>query len=110
MRRSIRLAAGLSTALAAVTLLAPLLWLGWSAQQEIVGAYSGLRAFLTHPSGNSTVPERYSRLGDWLAQQRLHLQGDLQGVSDALKGWPRPYDDKRPCWPEDSDDRWPGCF
>ena len=35
------LAAGLSTALAAVTLLAPLLWLGCSAQQEIVGAYSG---------------------------------------------------------------------
>ena len=85
------LAAGLSTALAAVTLLAPLLWLGWSAQQEIVGAYSGLRAFLTHPPEIPDFLKDIPWLGDWLAQQRLHLQGDPQGVSDALKGWLRAH-------------------
>lgn len=81
------LAASLAVGLAALTLFAPMLWLGWVAQQEVGGVYRALLAFVAAPP---EVPE-YLRgipwLGDWLAQQRALLLVDPQGVIAALKAW-----------------------
>ena len=81
------LVAGLATLLAAITLFAPLLWLAWLAQQEVAGVYAGARAFLTSPPEIPSFLRDIPGLGDWLAQQRLHLLGDPQGVADTLKAW-----------------------
>jgi len=81
------LAASLSTALAALTLFAPLLWLVWLAQQEVAGFYAGLRAFVTHPPEVPAFLFGLPWLGDWLAQQRAQLLADPQGAIGAVKDW-----------------------
>jgi predicted PurR-regulated permease PerM len=81
------LAASLAVGLAALTLFAPVLWLGWVAQQEVGGVVRALLAFVAAPP---EVPEfllSLPWLGDWLAQQRALLLADPQGVVAALKVW-----------------------
>ena len=81
------LAAGLATAVAAITLFAPLLWLAWIAQQEVVTVYNGVRAFVSNPPDIPAFLRDVPWLGDWLAQQRLQLLGDPQEITNAVKGW-----------------------
>lgn len=81
------LAASLAAGLAALTLFAPLLWLGWVAQQEVGGVYRALLAFVAAPP---RLPEwllGVPGLGDWLAEQRALLLADPQGVITSIKAW-----------------------
>ncbi len=88
------LAAGLSTLLAAITLLVPLLWLAWLAQQEITGVIAGLRTLLAYPPEIPKFLLDIPWFGEWLTQQRQHLLGDPQGVSEAVKVWLRAHTDQ----------------
>ena len=88
------LAAGLSTLLAAITLLVPLLWLAWLAQQEIAGVFAGLRTLLASPPEIPKFLLDIPWFGEWLTQQRQHLLGDPQGVSEAVKIWLRAHTDQ----------------
>ncbi len=81
------LAAGVATTIAAITLFAPLLWLVWLAQQEVSAVYNGVRAFMANPPDIPAFLRDIPWLGDWLAQQRLQLLGDPQGVAHAVRGW-----------------------
>jgi predicted PurR-regulated permease PerM len=81
------LAASLAVGLAAVTLFAPVLWLGWVAQQEVGGVYRALLAFVAAPPEVPEMLRGIPWLGDWLAQQRALLLVDPQGVIAALKAW-----------------------
>lgn len=81
------LAASLSTALAALTLFLPLIWLIWLAQQELSNAYPALQAFLANPP---PVPEALRNLpwvGDWLAYQQSALVANPQGLTSVIKAW-----------------------
>lgn len=81
------LAASLSTLLAGLTMLAPLVWLVWLAQAEIGRLGPALQAFIAAPP---ILPEWLAGLpwlGEWLAQQREWLVADPQGVSAAAKAW-----------------------
>ena len=80
------LAASISTALAAIMLFLPLIWLVWIAQKELANVYPALQAFLALPLH---VPESLKSvpwLGDWLTQQ-ADLLADPQGISAAIKAW-----------------------
>jgi len=81
------LAASLSTAVAALTLFAPLLWFVWLAQQEVAGFYAGLRAFVTHPPEVPELLRGTPWLGDWLTEYRALLLADPQGAISAAKAW-----------------------
>jgi len=81
------LAASLATLLAALTLFAPMLWLGWVAQQEVGGVYRALLAFVAAPPEVPEFLRGLPWLGDWLAQQRAFLLADPQGVIAAVKAW-----------------------
>ncbi len=81
------LAASLATALAALTLFAPLLWLGWVAQQEVGGVYHALLALVAAPPALPDWLLNLPWLGDWLAQQRALLMTDPQSVVAAVKAW-----------------------
>lgn len=81
------LAASLSTALVALTLFLPLIWLVWLAQQELSNTYPVLQDFLTNPP---PVPEAFRGLpwlGDWLVHQQATLVANPQGVSSVIKAW-----------------------
>jgi predicted PurR-regulated permease PerM len=80
------LAASISTALAAITLFLPLIWLGWLAQKELANVYPAVEAFFSAPI---QVPDRLNNmplLGDWLKQQGDML-ANPQGISAAIKAW-----------------------
>ena len=81
------LAASLAVGLAALTLFAPVLWLGWVAQQEVGGVVRALLAFVAAPPDVPEFLRGIPWLGDWLAQQRALLLADPQGVITALKAW-----------------------
>lgn len=81
------LAASLSTALAALTLFAPLLWFIWLAQQEMAGFYAGLRVFVAQPPAVPAFLLGLPWLGDWLSEHRAQLLADPQGVITAVKAW-----------------------
>jgi len=81
------LAASLAVGLAALTLFAPVLWLGWVAQQEVGGVVRTLLAFVAAPPDVPEFLRGIPWLGDWLAQQRALLLADPQGVITALKAW-----------------------
>jgi predicted PurR-regulated permease PerM len=81
------LAAFLATALLALTLFLPLIWLIWLAQQELVHLYPALQAFLANPP---PVPESLRNipwLGDWLMHQQASLIANPQGASSVIKTW-----------------------
>lgn len=81
------LAASLATALAAITLFLPLVWLAWLAQQEISRVYPALQTFLTEPPPVSETLRGLPWLGEWLVQQQTILIANPQGVSAAVKTW-----------------------
>jgi len=81
------LAASLTTLLAALTLILPLLWFIWLAQQELSNVYPALQSFLANPP---PVPEHLLGLpwmGDWLVQQQASLAAHPQGLTVAIKTW-----------------------
>lgn len=81
------LAASITTALAALTLLLPLVWLVWVAQLELSNAFPALQNLLTHPP---PVPEPLLNipwLGEWLVQQQASLSSNPQGLSQVIKTW-----------------------
>ncbi|OGV76532.1 MAG: AI-2E family transporter [Methylotenera sp. RIFCSPLOWO2_02_FULL_45_14] len=81
------LAASLSTALAALTLFLPLIWLAWLAQQELSNAYPALQAFLANPPPVPEALRGLPWLGDWLVHQQATLVANPQGVSSVIKAW-----------------------
>ncbi len=81
------LAASLATLLATLMLFAPLLWLGWLAQQEIGRLYPALQAFLLAPPAIPDWLLELPWLGEWLAQQRAALLADPQSADAAIKAW-----------------------
>jgi predicted PurR-regulated permease PerM len=80
------LAASISTALAAVTLFLPLLWLVWLAQNELTNAYPALQAFLAAPIQVSESLKNVPLLGDWLRQQ-ADVLANPQGFSAIARAW-----------------------
>jgi predicted PurR-regulated permease PerM len=80
------LAASISSALAAITLFLPLLWLAWLAQKELANVYPALQAFFAAPIH---VPESLKSvpwLGDWLRQQ-ADVLANPAGISAMIKTW-----------------------
>ncbi|HLA33527.1 MAG TPA: AI-2E family transporter [Rhodocyclaceae bacterium] len=81
------LAAGVATALAALTLIAPLLWLAWLGQQEVGRLYGALQTYIAAPPPLPDWLQGIPWLGDWLAQQRVRLLSDPQGMNLAVRAW-----------------------
>lgn len=81
------LAASLATALAALTLFLPLIWLIWLAQQEISNAYPALQAFLAKPPPVPETLRDLPWLGDWLVHQQAYLTANPQGASSVINAW-----------------------
>lgn len=80
------MAASISTALAAIVLFLPLIWLAWIAQKELANAYPVLQAFFAAPLH---VPEKLQNipwLGEWLKQQ-ADILANPQGISAFIKAW-----------------------
>ena len=80
------LAASISTALAAITLFLPLLWLAWLAQKELANVYPALQAFLAAPVYVPQSLKTMPWLGDWLRQQ-ADVFANPQGISALIKTW-----------------------
>jgi predicted PurR-regulated permease PerM len=81
------LTAAITTALAALTLFVPLIWLAWLAQKELANIYPALQTFFATPI---QVPESLKNLpwlGDWLAQQQAHWAAHPDGLTSAIKIW-----------------------
>ena len=78
------LAASISTALAAIMLFLPLIWLVWIAQKELANVFPALQAFFAAPIYVSESLKSVPWLGDWLTQQ-AGLLADPQGISAAIK-------------------------
>ncbi len=81
------LAASLTTLLAALILIAPLIWLGWLARQEIGQLYPALLAFVAAPPPAPDWLLEVPWLGDWITRQRDLLLSDPQGVNAAIRAW-----------------------
>ena len=80
------LAAAIATALAALTLFLPLIWLAWLAQKELANIYPALQAFLAAPI---LVPDTLKNM-PWLGnllQQQAELLANPQGISTIIKAW-----------------------
>ncbi len=80
------LAAAVSTALAAITLFLPLIWLAWLAQKELVSIYPALQFFLTEPLQLPEFIKNLPWLSDWLKQQ-TDLIANPKSLSDAVNLW-----------------------
>ncbi|MDO8294080.1 MAG: AI-2E family transporter [Gallionella sp.] len=81
------LAAGLATVLAGLTLVIPLSWLIWLAQDETGRLYPAIRSFVAAPPELPIWLAGVPWLGDWLGHQRMALLADPQGVIVAAKTW-----------------------
>lgn len=81
------LAASIATALAVLTLFAPLLWLAWLGQQELGRIYPAVQIFITAPPVPPVWLQRLPWLGEWLMQQRASLLSDPQGLAFLVKTW-----------------------
>ncbi|MDY0268543.1 AI-2E family transporter [Trichloromonas sp.] len=81
------LAAGLMTALVALTLFLPLFWLGWLAQQEVSRLYPLFQEFVTLPPPVPDWLRGVPGLSDWLSQKRELLLADPHSVIAAGKIW-----------------------
>lgn len=79
------LAASLTTLLAALTLLMPLLWLIWLAQQELRQVYPALQSLLANPPPLPEPLKTLPWLGEWLTQQHAQLIAHPQELGAALK-------------------------
>jgi predicted PurR-regulated permease PerM len=81
------LAAFLATALLALTLFLPLIWLIWLAQQELRHLFPALQAFLANPPPVPETLRNLPWLGEWLVQQQVHLTANPNGASLVFKTW-----------------------
>lgn len=81
------LAAFLATALLALTLFLPLIWLIWLAQQELRHLFPALQAFLANPPPVPDTLRNLPWLGDWLVQQQAHFTANPNGASLVIKTW-----------------------
>ena len=81
------LAAGLATAPAGLTLVVPLVWLIWLAQDEVGQLYPAVRSFVAAPPELPDWLTGAPWLGDWLVHQRTALLDDPQGMIVAAKAW-----------------------
>jgi len=81
------LAASLSTALAALTLFLPLIWLVWLAQQELSNAYPALQVFLANPPPVPATLSGLPWLGNWLVHQQAALAANPEAVLSVIKVW-----------------------
>jgi hypothetical protein len=84
------LAAAIATALVAITIFVPLIWLAWLAKKEISHIYPMLQAFLEAPYQTpellKSIPWLNNLLDDWLSQQ-ANTANNLGGVSIIIKTW-----------------------
>lgn len=81
------LAASICSALAAITLLLPLLWLVWVAQQEFANAYPALQAFLAEPLQIVDNLKNVPVLGSWLSQLQQSISNNPQELSVIINTW-----------------------
>lgn len=81
------LAASICSALAAITLLLPLLWLAWLAQQEFANAYHALQAFLAEPLHIVDKLKNVPLLGSWLSQLQESINNNPQELSAIINTW-----------------------
>lgn len=81
------LAASICSALAAITLLLPLLWLVWVAQQEFANAYPALQAFLAEPLQIVDNLKNVPVLGSWLSQLQESISNNPQELSVIINTW-----------------------
>ncbi|MDX9709903.1 MAG: AI-2E family transporter [Trichloromonas sp.] len=81
------LAASLTTALVALTLLVPLFGLGWMAQQEVSRLYPALHDFVADPPSVPDWLRRIPWLWDWVTHKRELLLADPQSVIASAKLW-----------------------
>jgi predicted PurR-regulated permease PerM len=81
------LAASICSALAAITLLLPLLWLVWLAQQEFANAYHALQAFLAEPLQIVDNLKNVPVLGSWLSQLQQNISNNPQELSAIINTW-----------------------
>ncbi len=84
------LAAAFATALVAITLILPLVWLVWLAQNEIAQLYPLIKAFLEEPYQTPSFFLQYSWLnelfGDWL-NKLATAASEKDGLSSIIKPW-----------------------
>ena len=81
------LAASICSALAAITLLLPLLWLVWVAQQEFANAYHALQAFLAEPLHIVDKLKNVPVLGSWLSKLQESISNNPQELSAIINTW-----------------------
>ena len=81
------LAASICSALAAITLLLPLLWLVWLAQQEFANAYHALQAFLAEPLHIVDKLKNVPVLGSWLSKLQESISNNPQELSAIINTW-----------------------
>jgi len=84
------LAAASATTLIAITLLFPLIWLVWLAQNEIAQLYPILKAFLDEPYQTPALLLNHAWLndlfGEWL-NQLATTASEKDGISSIIKPW-----------------------
>ncbi|MDO9280754.1 MAG: AI-2E family transporter [Methylotenera sp.] len=81
------LAASLATALLALTLFLPLIWLIWLAQQELGNLLPVLQSFLAKPPPVPETIRNLPWLGEWLVQQQAHFTDNPQSATIFAKAW-----------------------
>jgi predicted PurR-regulated permease PerM len=81
------LAASLATALLALTLFLPLIWLIWLAQQELGNLLRILQSFISNPPPVPQTLQNLPWLGEWLIQQQTHFMDNPQNASAIIKIW-----------------------
>jgi predicted PurR-regulated permease PerM len=81
------LAASLATALLALTLFLPLIWLIWLAQQELGNLLPVLQSFLAKPPAVPEAIRNLPWLGEWLMQQQAHFTNNPQSATVFVKAW-----------------------
>ncbi len=84
------LAAAIATTLVAVTLLLPLIWITWLAQNEVAQLYPAVKSFLETPYQAPSLfiqqPWLNDLFGDWLAQL-VATASNAESLSSMIKPW-----------------------
>lgn len=81
------LAAFLATALLALALFVPLIWLIWLAQQELSHLFPKLQMLLVNPPPIPETLRKLPWLGEWLVHQQAHFKASPDGGSLVIKNW-----------------------
>lgn len=81
------LAASFATALLALTLFLPLIWLVWLAQQEFGNLLSVFQSFVANPPPVPEIIRNLPWLGEWLIQQQAYFADNPQSANTLVKAW-----------------------